>query len=112
MRSAVLTAAATGLILAACQQSEPPAPATAQEAAPEPAAVQETPAEQPSRYDIYAEVRLSADLSHLDDNQKQMIPLLIEASKIMDHGTGWQPTSRSSRATAPSRRAPGSIPRT
>ena len=84
MRSAVLTAAATGLILAACQQSEPPAPATAQEAAPEPAAVQETPAEQPSRYDIYAEVRLSADLSHLDDNQKQMIPLLIEASKIMD----------------------------
>jgi hypothetical protein len=84
MRSAVLTAAATGLILAACQQSEPPAPDTAQEAAPEPAAVQETPAEQPSRYDIYAEVRLSADLSHLDDNQKQMIPLLIEASKIMD----------------------------
>jgi hypothetical protein len=37
-----------------------------------------------SRYDIYATVRLSADLSHLSDRQKQMIPVLIEASKIMD----------------------------
>ena len=84
MRSAVLTAAAAGFILAACQQSEPPAPDTAQQAAPEPAAALEPPAEQPSRFDIYAEVRLSADLSHLDDNQKQMIALLIDASKIMD----------------------------
>ena len=38
----------------------------------------------PSRYDIYATVRLTADLSHLSDNQKKMIPILIEASKIMD----------------------------
>jgi hypothetical protein len=89
MRSAVLTAASALLFLAACQQSEPPAPAAAQEAAPEPAAaVQKAPAEQPSRYDIYAEVRLSADLSHLDENQRQMIALLIEASKIMD-GLFW-----------------------
>ena len=85
MRSAVLTAASALLILAACQQSEPPAPAATLEAPPAPAApVEEAPAEQPSRYDIYAEVRLSADLSHLDENQKQMIALLIEASKIMD----------------------------
>jgi hypothetical protein len=85
MRSAVLTAASALLILTACQRSEPPAPATAQQAAPEPAAaVQEAPAEQPSRYGIYAGVRLSADLAHLDENQKQMIVLLIEASKIMD----------------------------
>ena len=43
------------------------------------------PAAQPSRYDIYATVRLTADLQHLSGNQRQMIPLLIEASRIMDH---------------------------
>ncbi len=40
--------------------------------------------EAPSRFDIYATVRLTADLSHLSDRQKQMIPLLIDASRIMD----------------------------
>ena len=40
--------------------------------------------EAPSRFDIYATVRLTADLSRLDERQKQMIPLLIEASQIMD----------------------------
>lgn len=37
-----------------------------------------------SRLDIYKEVTLSADLSHLSANQKQMVALLIDASKIMD----------------------------
>ncbi|NMP30929.1 Zn-dependent hydrolase [Thalassotalea sp. M1531] len=37
-----------------------------------------------SRLDIYKTVTLSADLSHLSDNQKQMLSLLIDASKIMD----------------------------
>ena len=37
-----------------------------------------------SRLDIYKEVTLSADLSHLSSNQKQMLALLIDASKIMD----------------------------
>jgi hypothetical protein len=74
------------LLLAACQQAETPPPAdTAAEAE---VAVREAPvepaAEQPSRFDIYATVRLTTDLSHLDEQQKQMIPLLIEASKIMD----------------------------
>jgi hypothetical protein len=76
----------TLLLLAACQQSEPPAPANTVEeagvavleATPEPAV------EPPSRFDIYATVRLTADLSHLNEQQKQMIPLLIEASRIMD----------------------------
>ncbi len=36
------------------------------------------------RLDIYKEVTLSADLSHLSANQKQMLSLLIDASKIMD----------------------------
>ncbi|WP_308368143.1 MULTISPECIES: Zn-dependent hydrolase [unclassified Microbulbifer] len=36
------------------------------------------------RFDIYAPVVLNADLSDLSDNQRQMIGLLIDASKIMD----------------------------
>ena len=36
------------------------------------------------RPDVYAEFTLTADLSGLSDNQRQMIGLLIEASQIMD----------------------------
>lgn len=36
------------------------------------------------RLDIYKEVTLTADLSHLSTKQKQMLTLLIDASKIMD----------------------------
>ncbi|WP_144394867.1 dipeptidyl-peptidase 3 family protein [Pleionea sediminis] len=36
------------------------------------------------RFDIYADFKLTADLSKLSDNQKRMISLLIDASKIMD----------------------------
>jgi hypothetical protein len=74
------------LILTACQQADPPPPAETIGAAE--TAVREAPAEpaveQPSRFEIYATVRLTADLSHLSDRQKQMIPLLIDASRIMD----------------------------
>ncbi len=41
-------------------------------------------AEAQNRLDIYKEVTLSADLSHLTANQKQMVALLIDASIIMD----------------------------
>ena len=41
-------------------------------------------AEAKSRLDIYKPVTLTADLSHLSDNQKQMVVLLIEASDIID----------------------------
>lgn len=37
-----------------------------------------------NKLDIYKPVTLSADLSHLSENQKQMLSLLIDASKIMD----------------------------
>ncbi|MBU2917210.1 Zn-dependent hydrolase [Psychrosphaera sp. F3M07] len=37
-----------------------------------------------SRLDIYTPVTLTADLSHLSANQKKMVFLLIDASKIMD----------------------------
>lgn len=37
-----------------------------------------------SRLDIYHPVTLTADLSHLSDNQQTMVSILIDASKIMD----------------------------
>jgi hypothetical protein len=37
-----------------------------------------------TRPEIYADFTLTADLSHLNDEQKEMIVLLIEASEIMD----------------------------
>lgn len=37
-----------------------------------------------SRLDIYTPFTLTADLSHLSDNQKKMIAILIDASEIMD----------------------------
>ncbi len=43
-----------------------------------------TETEQPSRFDIYADVGLTTDLSHLSDGQKQMVGLLIDAGKITD----------------------------
>jgi hypothetical protein len=86
MRFNLVLASTLVLALAACQQAEPPAPAEEpKDAIAEPAiAGPETVAEQPSRFDIYAKFRLTADLSHLEDSQRQMIPLLIEAAKIMD----------------------------
>ncbi|NQZ87433.1 MAG: Zn-dependent hydrolase [Colwellia sp.] len=73
-----LTKLATGLLLAtsllsACSENnntQNPAPTLLVEAQ--------------SRLDIYKPVTLTADLSHLSENQKQMIVLLIEASDIID----------------------------
>ncbi len=36
------------------------------------------------RYDIYAPVKLTTDLSQLTENEKAMLPHLIEAAKVMD----------------------------
>jgi len=38
----------------------------------------------PSRLNIYHPVELKSDLSHLSDNQKTMVSLLIDAAEIMD----------------------------
>jgi len=73
-----LTKLATGLLLAtsllsACSENnntQNPAPTLLVEAQ--------------SRLDIYKPVTLTADLSHLSENQKEMIVLLIEASDIID----------------------------
>ena len=70
------------LILAACSGEKP-----AEEAASEPAAETASaaaPATGTVRPEIYAEFELTADLSHLSDNQRQMLVLLIRASEIMD----------------------------
>ena len=50
----------------------------------EPAKEMESAANTPSLLDKYTTFRLEADLSHLSDNQKQMIAHLIEVAKIMD----------------------------
>jgi hypothetical protein len=72
------------LFLAACGPAESPA-VTEQPETPTLAAEPSEPVKAAnSRFNIYATVRLSADLNHLSDRQKQMIPLLIEASEIMD----------------------------
>ena len=44
----------------------------------------EVSSKQNPRFDIYKKVKLTSDLSHLSQNQKKMIALLIDASKIMD----------------------------
>ena len=71
-----LTALASSLLFAGC--SEPQSPqSTTQATAPE-LLVDD------SRLGIYHQVPLPADLSHLSDNQKQMLSKLIDASEIMD----------------------------
>jgi len=86
MRFKTLIMATLLLTLMACKQAETPlAEAPPEPAAEAPTAAADAPAaEQPSRFDIYATVRLTADLSHLNEQQQQMIALLIQASKIMD----------------------------
>jgi len=84
MRARFTLIAAFLLVLTACQQAEPPAPEPV-DAVGEPAVAERAaPAVEPSRFDIYAPVRLTADLGHLGDDQKRMIGLLIDASKLMD----------------------------
>src|SRR6187402_3231876 len=80
----------TLLGLSACKPAEPEAeqaavaPVTPEAAATPVNDVAQEPADaQPSRYDIYATVRLTADLSQLSENQRKMIPLLIEAAAVM-----------------------------
>jgi hypothetical protein len=51
---------------------------------PQPELTVETLNTATTRPEIYADFTLTADLGHLNDEQKQMIVLLIEASEIMD----------------------------
>jgi len=72
-------------LLSACEKEAPVVSEAPQETAPvETPVTAPVEAEAPSRFDIYAEVGLTTDLSHLSDNQRQMIGLLIDAAKITD----------------------------
>jgi len=72
-------------LLSACEKDNQAVTAKPVETAPaSPVVAAPTEAEEPSRFDIYADVGLTTDLSHLSDNQKQMISLLIDAAKITD----------------------------
>ena len=81
----LITALLLVSLLSACEKEAQQSASNAATDRPQ-AAVESTPTEteKPSRFDIYAEVGLTADLSHLSDNQKQMISLLIDAGKIAD----------------------------
>ena len=72
-------------LLAGCEKDQQADISESVEQMPmEPMAEAPAAAEEPSRFDIYADVGLTADLSHLTDNQREMIGLLIEAGKITD----------------------------
>lgn len=81
------------LALAGCSSShdpEPMAPVSKEELAPAPAtsapasAATETSAAVKQHLGDYATVKLTADLSHFDANQKQMIGLLVQAADSMN----------------------------
>ena len=71
----LLTIAAAACIAVGCNSNKPAEP------------VQEEKA--PQLADKYAEYTLTTDISHLSDNEKEMLPLLFEAADIMD-GLFWR----------------------
>lgn len=79
--STIATTLASVFLLASC--SKPPQTSEEQVTEVAPAA-QHTLLIEQSRLSIYHPVDLTSDLSHLSDNQKRMLSLLIDASKIMD----------------------------
>ncbi|MBJ2128160.1 Zn-dependent hydrolase [Alteromonas sp. IB21] len=79
-RYSPVAAAVAGLfILSACSKS----PDTTQTSSPDTDNQQILLVDE-SRLSIYHSVDLTSDLSHLSDNQREMLSLLIDASKIMD----------------------------
>lgn len=78
MRSRWISPAIAAALLGACGKS--PAPATP----PPPAAAKPAPSYAQDHLADYARVTLSADLSHFDASQKQMLVKLVGAGQIMD----------------------------
>ena len=80
---AMLMLISLSFLLVACGRSEPPATAEAPPA-PAPAPVTESvPATEPA-LTSYASVPLRADLSHLDEDERRSLVLMIRAAEIMD----------------------------
>jgi hypothetical protein len=82
MKKLLFTMMSSLPLLAACGGSSTPEPVAATPSAA--LSTGETAPATPSRFDIYASVRLTADLDHLGDEQRQMLGLLIDAAKITD----------------------------
>ncbi|WP_138380272.1 dipeptidyl-peptidase 3 family protein [Luteithermobacter gelatinilyticus] len=76
---------ASCLFLAGCGQNDTTSQNSSTDAPQEKHQLEWVSAEAEKRADIYAPYTLQADLSHLSDNQRKMIGLLIEASQIMDN---------------------------
>jgi hypothetical protein len=74
-------AIASVFLLTACGKSPD---VSNNETAPQAALTEQTLLVDSARLSIYHPVDLTSDLSHLSDNQKEMLSLLIDASKIMD----------------------------
>ena len=89
MNKTLLASGLAALLLSACNQedvsnkAQQKEPATKKEVTNSSEKTQQEITEN-SRFDIYKTVNLTADLSHLNSDQKKMIALLIDASKIMD----------------------------
>ncbi|MBQ4838724.1 dipeptidyl-peptidase 3 family protein [Pseudoalteromonas luteoviolacea] len=81
LSSAILIA--SGLLVSACSQQQADTPKSNTAAAQDTVTYSLQNIDK-NRLNIYTEVTLTSDLSHLNDNQKKMIALLIDASKIMD----------------------------
>jgi len=77
-----LIAGLAALCLIGCNTAEKPAAEAASDS--EPAMAEATTKLSPQRAQMYAEVELSADLSHLSDGQRRMIGLMIQIADIMD----------------------------
>lgn len=93
MNTKLIAATAVALALTGCDKTSSPAADKAKTTTQhvteqtQPAKATESSgyvATDTSRFDIYAEFALTSDLSHLSENQRKMISLLIDASKIMD----------------------------
>lgn len=79
--STIATTLASVFLLASCSKPSQTSEEQVTEVAP---TAQQTLLIDKSRLSIYHPVDLTSDLSHLSDNQKRMLSLLIDASKIMD----------------------------
>lgn len=79
--SPIAVALAGVLMLGACSKATDTAPSTT---VADEQSSQQTLIVDESRLSIYHPVDLTADLSHLNENQHKMLSLLIDASKIMD----------------------------
>lgn len=98
----VAIALATGLTLTGCSEpstsSEKPSAQTEQAQADTKQSGYKLVNASQNRLDIYTPVTLETDLSHLNDNQKKMLALLIDASVIMDD-LFWQQAFGEDKAT-------------